>query len=860
MNGTASVARSEVSHGLPDGRVEIDGKFFRAGGRRFFVRGVTYGPFRPAVEGEPFPSAAQVSEDFRTLRTLGVNTVRTFTPPPLWLLDEAQRAGLRVIVGIPWAQHVCFLEQPDHAADALERVAGVAAAIGHHPSLFALLIGNETPPDVVRWEGPPRVERFLEDLADTAHQHAPDALVSYANFPPTEYLDLGFLDFLSFNVYLHREADLRRYLARLQNLADERPLVLTELGFDSARSSEAAQAETLSWQLDTAFTAGAAGAVVFSYTDEWFSLDRDHPDGGFSVDDWAFGLVDGDRRPKAAFETVRSRFTAPLPPALEAPPLVSVVVCAFNEERTIGDCLASLTELAYPRFEVVVVNDGSTDGTPRIADAHASAHVRVIHQPNGGLSAARNRGIAEAQGDIVAFTDADCVVDADWLTYLVSKLREGHVAVGGPNLSPRGSGLVPSVVAAAPGVPTHVLLDDDVAEHVPGCNMAFERPVLEEIGGFRETYRVAGDDVDVCWRLQDAGYTIAFSPAAVVWHFRRESVGAYLRQQRGYGRAEALLSRDHPLRFNALGQSRWLGRVYGGLVDSIVSRRPRIYHGLFGEGLFQTLYEDPSSALRHLPLTLEWNVVAWMLLWIGMLSGDLLRLAALPLAVTAFTVVSAATRARLAPPHDGLPARGLLAVLTYLGPLVRSVERSRDLLRRRNPAERATDESRGALVSPAPSVSWTKAAMQLSYWSESSTTKSDFFAALVQSAEHRPFRVRIDSGWNDWDLEVAQGAWTQARVQAAVENHGGRRRLVRVRIGLHPAPVALGAIAACVGTVVAGLMLDLPAFARTGALFGLAATVVVVGQNVRLGRAVGRVVNDVAHGLGLTATDGRAGR
>ena len=120
--------------------------------------------------------------------------------------------------------------------------------------------------------------------------------------------------------------------------------------------------------------------------------------------------------------------------------------------------------------------------------------------------------------------------------------------------------------------------------------------MLLRLGGFDPVYRAAGDDVDICWRFQDAGYTIGFSPAAIVWHFRRNTVKAYFDQQRGYGKAEALVYSKHPFRFNLFGQAKWLGRIYGDLSTSLLlSRRPVIYSGVFGRGLFQTLYEPPSS-------------------------------------------------------------------------------------------------------------------------------------------------------------------------------------------------------------------------------------------------------------------------
>src|SRR5205823_6681892 len=137
----------------------------------------------------------------------------------------------------------------------------------------------------------------------------------------------------------------------------------------------------------------------------------------------------------------------------------------------------------------------------------------------------------------------------------------------------------------------HVLLTDEIAEHVPGCNMAFRTEALRKIEGFDTRFRVAGDDVDVCWRIQDEGWTIGFSPAATVWHHRRNSVLTYWRQQRGYGKAEALLERKWPERYNCLGHLTWGGRIYGrGLTHAFRARR-RIHHGTWGNTLFQSVHQ-----------------------------------------------------------------------------------------------------------------------------------------------------------------------------------------------------------------------------------------------------------------------------
>jgi len=452
------------------------GKFVNVDGRRFLIRGVAYGTFAPDAEGGQFPAHAQVARDFALMAEAGLNTVRTYTVPNERLLDEAARHGLRVMAGVPWMQHVAFLDDRHLTRQIRRETAAAVRALASHPAALLFALGNEIPPAVVRWHGQARVERFLRDLYHDVKSGAPDALLTYVNFPPTEYLDLDTFDVCAFNVYLHREADLRAYLARLQHIAGQRPLLLAEAGADSVREGAEGQARITANHLKTAFGEGACGAIAFSWTDEWWR-------GGHAVTDWAFGLVDAERRPKPALAAVREAFAdAPFGASEQASwPKVSVVVCAYNAADTIDDCLQSLTALTYPRFELIVVNDGSRDDTA--ARARRYAGVRVVDIPNGGLSAARNVGLAEAIGEIVAYTDADVRVDADWLTYLVQPmLSSSFVGSGGPNVVPPDDPFVAQCVARAPGGPTQVLLDDRVAEHVPGCNMAFRRDALADDG------------------------------------------------------------------------------------------------------------------------------------------------------------------------------------------------------------------------------------------------------------------------------------------------------------------------------------------------------------------------------------------
>jgi O-antigen biosynthesis protein len=836
-------ARQPAPAGAESGAIRVQGKFFFAGAAKFFVKGVTYGPFAQGSHGAQFPERPTVKADFRLMAEMGANTLRVFTVPPLWLLDLAAASGLRVLSGIPWSQHITFLDNPPAQTGIIRTVVEAVRGLDRHPAILAYLIGNEIPPDMVRWHGPERVRAFLKKLVGAAKEIHPEGLVSYANFPSTEYLTVDFTDFLCFNVYLHDEPAFRRYLSRLHNLAVDRPLVLTEFGIDSMREGTEAQAKILSWQLRTAFEMGAAGTCVFAWTDEWFT-------GGHLIEDWAFGLVDRRRAPKPAYAAVRERYQGPVPPRLERYPRVSVVVCAYNAERTMQACLASLEKLNYPDYEVIVVNDGSTDRTLEISQRFANC--RIISQPNKGLSVARNVGAEASTGEIVAYTDSDCVADPDWLAYLVAKMETAQLmACGGPNFPPPEDSLVPAAVAVSPGGPTHVLLSDDVAEHIAGCNMAFRRDVLLRMGGFDPIYRAAGDDVDICWRFQDAGYTIGFSPAAAVWHFRRNTVKAYIGQQRGYGKAEALVYSKHPFRFNLFGQAKWLGRIYGDLsAAALLSRKPLIYSGVFGRGLFQTMYEPPSSLAAFLPLSFEWNVIALLLALAGVIAGGWAWLLTVPLVTTWVLCINGALKAPIDKRFTGLKARALVALLIYLGPILRGWERLKWRLREIRRPER--------LPAPIPAsrqkarLDWRDRAFYLSYWSERGDEKELLLGGLMRFLTPQKYFIVTDQGWNDWDLKIARGLWSRALVLVCTENHGGMKRLLRVRCAMRLSRLSAFILRGYAAATAAALILDAPAAAAAIGAVGLLQGALIAFRTVEFGRLMHAIIETVARSQGVS--------
>jgi O-antigen biosynthesis protein len=251
----------------PSARINVDGRFLRLGRDKFYLKAVTYGPFAPAPDnGSVFPDRARVVRDFQLIHTLHANGLRVYHVPPRWFLDLALEYDLRIFIDVPWPKHLCFLDSPELRKNAIRAVESAAETCRDHPAVFAYSVANEIPPDIVRWSGAGPVTRFLEELIEASRAKDPESLHTFVSFPPTEFLQPRNTDFTCFNVFLHQRHTFEPYLARLQMLAGNRPLLLSEFGIDSIREGLDAQAEILTWQTEAAFRAGLAGVVLFSFT------------------------------------------------------------------------------------------------------------------------------------------------------------------------------------------------------------------------------------------------------------------------------------------------------------------------------------------------------------------------------------------------------------------------------------------------------------------------------------------------------------------------------------------------------------------------------------------------------------------
>jgi glycosyltransferase involved in cell wall biosynthesis len=224
---------------------------------------------------------------------------------------------------------------------------------------------------------------------------------------------------------------------------------------------------------------------------------------------------------------------------------VSVVIPAYNAQQTIAEAVEqSVAQAKGPmEVEVVVVDDGSVDDTAKIAE---SAGATVIKQENAGPAAARNRGWKSATGQVICFTDSDCVPMSGWLENLLDGFRDRQVGAvaGSYEIANTGSWLAHWVHQEI--MERHKRMPPFVRAF-GSYNVAIPRYMLEATGGFDPKYRQAsGEDNDLSYRIIKKGWRIAFRPQAKVAHHHPERVWKYLLEQYRHGFWRAKLYKAHP--------------------------------------------------------------------------------------------------------------------------------------------------------------------------------------------------------------------------------------------------------------------------------------------------------------------------
>lgn len=226
---------------------------------------------------------------------------------------------------------------------------------------------------------------------------------------------------------------------------------------------------------------------------------------------------------------------------MNARPFVSIIIPAKNEEHLIRQCIHHLNRLNYPKdlYEIIVADGMSAD---RTAEAAEKLGAVVVKNEKETVSPGRNIAFLAAKGDLVAFTDADCVVDKDWLRNAIKYFKDDKVGcVGGPNFTPENETPFGKAVGfvfgegifAAGSIHARNLNEIKAVKSIPGCNAIYKREVLEKTMPVDESLLTC-DDTELNQRIIDEGYDLLYTPDVYVWHYRRPSPRKLWRQMYRY--------------------------------------------------------------------------------------------------------------------------------------------------------------------------------------------------------------------------------------------------------------------------------------------------------------------------------------
>ncbi|MEK6905234.1 MAG: glycosyltransferase [Nanoarchaeota archaeon] len=228
-------------------------------------------------------------------------------------------------------------------------------------------------------------------------------------------------------------------------------------------------------------------------------------------------------------------------------PLISIIISAYNEERTLRQCLDSLLVLEYPNYEIIMVNDASKDNTLAILQEYQkkSKEIKIVtYLTNKGVPGARNEGMKAAKGELFVFTDADATFPKEWPLKLIEPFMANQKigATGGRDIAPPNQPLIQRCIdyTLTSFIGTAGLRGAKVrlAKYaVTGCNFAVRREVVRKVGMHNEKIRWRGEEKEWCQRIREAGYDIIFVPGSCILHYRRISLKSFWTQTYKSGKA-----------------------------------------------------------------------------------------------------------------------------------------------------------------------------------------------------------------------------------------------------------------------------------------------------------------------------------
>jgi hypothetical protein len=271
---------------------------------------------------------------------------------------------------------------------------------------------------------------------------------------------------------------------------------------------------------------------------------------------------------------------------------------------------------------------------------------------------------------------------------------------------------------------------------------------------------------------------IAFSPSAIVWHYRRFTLKAFRAQQEGYGEAESMLRFKHLIFFGPTGTAKWKGQIYGAPRFTWLFNKPVIYHGVFGHGLFQSIYPTPQSELAAYLSSIEWVVLTGFIAVLGWPLEKIRMVPLLMLLGTFLVALSYMIHARIESKFDTIPARLLVSFLAFMQPLGRGWARYFTWLKYKvTPTQVIARPEKGL-----PAASHRGGIRELDFWNEGGKGREQLLTEIFQLLEDEGWSYSSDTGWKDWDIQIYGNKFWSITVRTVTEYHGGPKCLTRVRL------------------------------------------------------------------------------
>jgi hypothetical protein len=398
------------------------------------------------------------------------------------------------------------------------------------------------------------------------------------------------------------------------------------------------------------------------------------------------------------------------------------------------------------------------------------------------------------------------------------------------------------------------------------------------IGGFNPIFLRAGDDVDVCWRLQARGWKIGFAPSALIWHHHRASIRAYWRQQVGYGEGETWLMREHPRQF-VRGRMAWRGHIYSPLPFIRSFSVERIHAGPSGSAAFPSIYRSYAHPLVYLPHSGRWQL-AWIglvalaiLLW-GVNPGSAGVIASIALLAAGVTA-SKCLRHGLHSSVEDLPSiggrtrassralyHGTIATLHFVQPLARLYGRLKGIVTAPDFTSTAQAAS-GQRSAPSDLADAVRLSLhrevERTFWSERWIEARHVLSALADRVRCQGIvrNVETDSGWwEDRDMTIVDQAWFRLDVRALVEEHESGKCLCRLAMRPRITAAPLLALAAGVGLAAVLHRAGLIAWQPGVVLIALWAGALVCLRMTLASRLMSNAMNTLVAELGLAPLAG----